>query len=375
MATSFDNYARKSEHELDDQVSAAYKAINQMLNGMKYRPSQLIEAPSLKTFETDSVGSKQMTAEAQQSEAAAVQSAIDDEVSSQVDAAPTAVKDVISTQTSDIASSAEPALSDDEEALARQEEARSSVARSLKEQEKSAKIGHQIADDQANGSAVSDLEDDLDLDQYIHSYLEDQTDYDEVDDQTAVAETQTSAQPGSASQADNQQQSAAQPVDSATIVTSSQSADDTLMHSDQTMSLDDALKNADRLRRESAPESQADVDAEEAAASAVVNDTPADDDIPTAPQSNMSSQAQVVLPAMDSETAKSDGLRKDFEEHPEAINNDDFLDEDDTANQSLQELKDNPIQAAKSSTKTNILVGGIVGILILVILAFAFVVK
>lgn len=375
MATSFDNYARKSEHELDDQVSAAYKAINQMLNGMKYRPSQLIEAPSLKSFETDSVGSKQMTAEAQQSETRAVQLAIDDEVSNQVDAAPTAVKDVISTQTSDIASSVEPALSDDEEKLARQEEARSSVARSLKEQEKSAKIGHQIADDQTNKSAVSDLEDDLDLDQYIHSYLEDQTDYNEVDDQTAVAETQTSAQPGSASQADNQQQSAAQPVDSAKIVTNSQSADDTLMHPDQTMSLDDALKNADRLRRESAPESQADVDAEEAAASAVVNDTPADDDIPTAPQSNMSSQTQVVLPAMDSETAKSDGLRKDFEEHPEAINNDDFLDEDDTANQSLQELKDNPIQAAKSSTKTNILVGGIVGILILVILAFAFVVR
>lgn len=374
MATSFDNYARKSEHELDDQVSAAYKAINQMLNGMKYRPSQLIEAPSLKTFESDSVGSKQMTAEAQQSEAAAVQSAIDDEVSSQVDAAPTAVKDVISTQTSDIASSTEPALSDDEEKLARQEEARSSVARSLKEQEKSAKIGHQIADDQANGSAVSDLEDDLDLDQYIHSYLEDQTDYDEVDDQTTVAETQTSAQPGSASQANNQQMSA-QPVDSAKIVADSQSTDATLMHPDQTMSLDDALKNADRLRRESAPESQDDVDAEEAAASAVVNDTPADDDIPTAPQSNMSSQTQVVLPAMDSETAKNNGLRKDFEEHPEAINNGDFLDEDDTANQSLQELKDNPIQATKSSTKTNILVGGIVGILILVILAFAFVVK
>lgn len=372
MATSFDNYARKSEHELDDQVNAAYKAINQMLNGMKYRPSQLIEAPSLKTFETDSVGSKQMTAEAQQSEAAAVQSAIDDEVSSQVDAAPTAVKDVISNQTSDLASSAKPALSDDEEALARQEEARSSVARSLKEQEKSAKVGHQIADDQASGSAVSALEDDLDLDQYIHSYLED-PDYGEVSDQVDAAESQSSAQPGSAAQVESQQ-STAQPVDSAKIVTDSQS-DDTLMHPDQTMSLDDALKNADRMRRENAPESQADVDAEEAAASAVVNDTPADDDIPTAPQSNMSSQTQVVLPAMDSETAKSNGLRKDFEEHPEAINDDNFLDEDDTANQSLQELKDNPIQAAKSSTKTNILVGGIVGILILVILAFAFVVK
>lgn len=374
MATSFDNYARKSEHELDDQVSAAYKAINQMLNGMKYRPSQLIEAPSLKTFETDSVGSKQMTAEAQQSEAAAVQSAIDDEVSSQVDAAPTAVKDAISTQTSDLKASDAPELSNDEEALARQEEARSSVARSLKEQEKSAKIGHQIADDQTNGSAASDLEDDLDLDQYIHSYLEEPVDYDDTGNQALTAENQSSAEPISASQADNQQ-SAAQPVDSAKIVTNSQSADDTLMHPDQTMSLDDALKNADRLRRESAPESQDDVDAEEAAASAVVNDTPADDDIPTAPQSNMSSQTQVVLPAMDSETAKSNGLRKDFEEHPEAISNDDFLDEDDTANQSLQELKDNPIQAAKSSTKTNILVGGIVGILILVILAFAFVVK
>lgn len=375
MATSFDNYARKSEHELDDQVSAAYKAINQMLNGMKYRPSQLIEAPSLKSFETDSVGSKQMTAEAQQSETQAVQLAIDDEVSNQVNAAPTAVKDVISTQTSDIASSAQPALSNDEEALARQEEVRSSVARSLKEQEKSAKIGHQIADDQANGSAVSDLEDDLDLDQYIHSYLEEPVDYDDTGNQALAAENQSSAEPGSASQAVSHQQASAQPVDSAKIATTNMQSDDALMHPDQTMSLDDALKNADRLRRESAPESQADVDAEEAAASAVVNDTPADDDIPTAPQSNMSNQTQVVLPAMDSETAKSNGLRKDFEEHPEAINNDDFLDEDDTANQSLQELKDNPIQAAKSSTKTNILVGGIVGILILVILAFAFVVK
>lgn len=354
MGTSFDAYAKQAEHELGDQAADAYKIVNQMLRGMRFHPSQLIDAPAEIQSEQPVV-SKQMSVDAQRHETEAVRLAADTQVKRQAQNTPESAQQAIAQQTKK--------LSPDAEAMIKQEHDRK----------------HGSAASQTPTSAdtqADDIENDLNLDDYIHRYLEDPA-------------SESSSASVSASAAASTADSSAEPqaVDGVQLVRD-QSMGQALQASDhpsepagrKTMTLEEALANSQRLQRAAAEEAKSDVAAEDAAAQAVVDDRPSDDDIPVDPQ-NQPHRTEIKLPPM--RGLHANPAKTDYHVNPDALASTvkdddddasvstDVLDDDDSQ-KSLAELQNNPIIAKKSSMKNTVLVGAVIGVIIVAILAVAF---
>lgn len=368
MSTSFDAYAKQAEHELGDQAADAYKIVNQMLRGMRFHPSQLIDAPADSESEQPVV-SRQVTADAQQHETEAVRLATDDQVERQVENTPAVAKKAIAQQAK--------ALSPDAEAMIKQEEQRKHATVEFPSSE--------AASDQTDA-----VEDDLDLDDYIHRYLEDPASDSSSTGNTAstatavkvdatTSDTQTAAKPADEPQTVDDaklvrdQLMTAPASDSATAVAASDSSE-----GHKQMTLSEAIANSRRLQRAAAEESQSEINAEDAAAQAVVDDQPEADDIPVDPQSQPHSQTQIQLPPMRGQQVPP--VKTDYDVNPDVLKSAadddddvpvDVLDDDDSQ-KSLAELQNNPIIAKKSPMKNTVLVGAVIGIIILAILAVAF---
>lgn len=363
MGTSFDAYAKQAEHELGDQAADAYKIVNQMLRGMRFHPSQLIDAPAEIQSEQPVV-SKQMSVDAQRHETEAVRLAADTQVKRQAQNTPESAQQAIAQQTKK--------LSPDAEAMIKQEHDRkhgSTASQTLTS-----------ADTQAD-----DIENDLNLDDYIHRYLEDpasESSSASVSANAAVSTADSSAsQAAPASSAEPQ----AQAVDEVQLVRD-QSMGQASQASDhpsepagrKTMTLEEALANSQRLQRAAAEEAKSDVAAEDAAAQAVVDDRPSDDDIPVDPQ-NQPHRTEIKLPPM--RGLHANPVKTDYHVDPDALASSvkdddasvstDVLDDDDSQ-KSLAELQNNPIIAKKSSMKNTVLVGAVIGVIIVAILAVAF---
>lgn len=373
MSTSFDAYAKQAEHELGDQAADAYKIVNQMLRGMRFHPSQLIDAPANVQSEQPVV-SKQMTVDAQQHETEAVRSAADTQVKRQAQNTPKSAQQAIAQQTKK--------LSPDAEAVIKQEHDRKHGSAASSQTPSS-------ADKQAD-----DLENDLNLDDFIHRYLEDPASESssESDSASASASAAASAADSSAGQAVPAASAEPQAVDGVQLVrdqsmsqasqASSQASDsNSELAGRKTMTLAEALANSQRLQRAAAEESESDIAAEDAAARAVVDDQPSDDDIPVDSQ-NQHQQTEIELPPM--RGRQSDSVKTDYHVNPDAladsVNDDDDDDDavpadvldDDDSQKSLAELQNNPIIAKKSSMKNTVLVGAVIGVIIVAILAVAF---
>lgn len=371
MSTSFDAYAKQAEHELGDQAADAYKIVNQMLRGMRFHPSQLIDAPANVQSEQPVV-SKQMTVNAQQHETEAVRSAADTQVKRQAQNTPKSAQQAIAQQTKK--------LSPDAEAVIKQEHDRK----------------HGSAASQTPSSAdkqADDLENDLNLDDFIHRYLEDPASESdsESDSASASASAAASTADSSAGQAVPAASAEPQAVDGVQLVrdqsmsqasqASSQASDSSSEPAGRkTMTLAEALANSQRLQRAAAEESESDIAAEDAAARAVVDDQPSDDDIPVDSQ-NQHQQTEIELPPMRGQ--QSNPVKTDYHVNPDAladsVNDDDHDDvvptdvlDDDDSQKSLAELQNNPIIAKKSSMKNTVLVGAVIGVIIVAILAVAF---
>lgn len=363
MGTSFDAYAKQAEHELGDQAADAYKIVNQMLRGMRFHPSQLIDAPAEIQSEQPVV-SKQMSVDAQRHETEAVRLAADTQVKRQAQNTPESAQQAIAQQTKK--------LSPDAEAMIKQEHDRK----------------HGSAASQTPASAdtqADDIENDLNLDDYIHRYLEDPAS--ESSSASVSASAAASTADSSASQAAPASSAEPQAVDGVQLVRD-QSMGQASQASDhpsesagrKTMTLEEALANSQRLRRAAAEESKSDVAAEDAAAQAVVDDRPSDDDIPVDPQ-NQPHRTEIKLPPM--RGLHANPAKTDYHVNPDtlasAVKDDDddasvstdVLDDDDSQ-KSLAELQNNPIIAKKSSMKNTVLVGAVIGVIIVAILAVAF---
>lgn len=359
MGTSFDAYAKQAEHELGDQAADAYKIVNQMLRGMRFHPSQLIDAPADVQTEQPVV-SKQMSVDAQRHETEAVRLAADTQVKRQAQNTPESAQQAIAQQTKK--------LSPDAEAMIKQEHDRK----------------HGSATSQTSVSAdtqADDIENDLNLDDYIHRYLEDPAS--ESSSVSASASAATSTADSSASQVAPASSAEPQAVDGVNLVrdqSMGQAPDSSASAGRKTMTLEEALANSQRLRRAAAEESKSDVAAEDAAAQAVVDDRPSDDDIPVDPQ-NQPHRTEIKLPPM--RGLHPDPAKTDYHVNPDALASavkdddddasvsTDVLDDDDSQ-KSLAELQNNPIIAKKSSMKNTVLVGAVIGVIIVAILAVAF---
>lgn len=359
MGTSFDAYAKQAEHELGDQAADAYKIVNQMLRGMRFHPSQLIDAPADVQTEQPVV-SKQMSVDAQRHETEAVRLAADTQVKRQAQNTPESAQQAIAQQTKK--------LSPDAEAMIKQEHDRKHGS--------TASQTSVSADTQAD-----DIENDLNLDDYIHRYLEDPAS--ESSSVSASASTAASTADSSASQAVPASVAEPQAVDEVNLVrdqSMGQASDSSASAGRKTMTLEEALANSQRLRRAAAEESKSDVAAEDAAAQAVVDDRPSDDDIPVDPQ-NQPHRTEIKLPPM--RGLHPDPAKTDYHVNPDALASTvkdddddasvstDVLDDDDSQ-KSLAELQNNPIIAKKSSMKNTVLVGAVIGVIIVAILAVAF---
>lgn len=380
MSTSFDAYAKQAEHELGDQAADAYKIVNQMLRGMRFHPSQLIDAPANVQSEQPVV-SKQMTVDAQQHETEAVRSAADTQVKRQAQNTPKSAQQAIAQQTKK--------LSPDAEAVIKQEHDRKHGSAASSQTPSS-------ADKQAD-----DLENDLNLDDFIHRYLEDPASESDSAPASASAAASTADSAAdqavpTASQAVPAASAEPQAVDGVKLVrdqsmsqasqASSQASDSNSESAGRkTMTLAEALANSQRLQRAAAEETESDIAAEDAAARAVVDDQPSDGDIPVDSQ-NQHQQTEIELPPM--RGRQSDQVKTDYHVNPDALadsaNDDDddhddhddvvptdVLDDDDSQ-KSLAELQNNPIIAKKSSMKNTVLVGAVIGVIIVAILAVAF---
>lgn len=365
MGTSFDAYANQAEHELGDQAADAYKIVNQLLRGMRFHPSQLIDAPADIQSEQPVV-SKQMTADAQQHETEAVRLAADSQVKRQAQNTPKSAQQAIAQQTKK--------LSPDAEAMIKQEHDR--------------KRGSATSQTSASADTqADDIENDLNLDDYIHRYLEDPAS--ESSSTPVSASAAASAADSSASQAVPAESAEPQAVDGAALVrdpsmgqapqAASQASDNNSEPAGRkTMTLEEALANSQRLQQAAAEESKSDVAAEDAAAQAVVDDQPSDDDIPVDPQSQPH-QTEIKLPPMRG-LHQDRPVKTDYHVDPDALASSvkddesvstDVLDNDDS-HKSLAELQNNPIIAKKSSMKNTVLVGAVIGAIIVAILAVAF---
>lgn len=359
MGTSFDAYAKQAEHELGDQAADAYKIVNQMLRGMRFHPSQLIDAPADVQTEQPVV-SKQMSVDAQRHETEAVRLAADTQVKRQAQNTPESAQQAIAQQTKK--------LSPDAEAMIKQEHDRKHGS--------TASQTSVSADTQAD-----DIENDLNLDDYIHRYLEDPAS--ESSSVSASASAAASTADSSASQAAPASSAEPQAVDGVNLVrdqSMGQASDSSASAGRKTMTLEEALANSQRLRRAAAEESKSDVAAEDAAAQAVVDDRPSDDDIPVDPQ-NQPHRTEIKLPPM--RGLHPDPAKTDYHVNPDALASTvkdddddvsvstDVLDDDDSQ-KSLAELQNNPIIAKKSSMKNTVLVGAVIGVIIVAILAVAF---
>ena len=360
MGTSFDAYAKQAEHELGDQAADAYKIVNQMLRGMRFHPSQLIDAPADVQTEQPVV-SKQMSVDAQRHETEAVRLAADTQVKRQAQNTPESAQQAIAQQTKK--------LSPDAEAMIKQEHDRKHGS--------TASQTSVSADTQAD-----DIENDLNLDDYIHRYLEDPAS--ESSSVSASASAAASTADSSTSQAAPASSAGPQAVDGVNLVRD-QSMGQASDHPSEsagrkTMTLEEALANSQRLRRAAAEESKSDVAAEDAAAQAVVDDRPSDDDIPVDPQ-NQPHRTEIKLPPM--RGLHANPAKTDYHVNPDALASTvkdddddasvstDVLDDDDSQ-KSLAELQNNPIIAKKSSMKNTVLVGAVIGVIIVAILAVAF---
>ena len=360
MGTSFDAYAKQAEHELGDQAADAYKIVNQMLRGMRFHPSQLIDAPAEIQSEQPVV-SKQMSIDAQRHETEAVRLAADTQVKRQAQNTPESAQQAIAQQTKK--------LSPDAEAMIKQEHDRKHGS--------TASQTPTSADTQAD-----DIENDLNLDDYIHRYLEDPVSESSSAPVSASAAANTAD--SSASQADPASSAEPQAVDGVQLVRdqsmgqASQAANDSEPAGRKTMTLEEALANSERLRQVAAEEANNDTAAEDAAAQAVVDDRPSDDDIPVDPQ-NQHHQTEIKLPPM--RGLHANPVKTDYHVNPDALASSvkdddesvstDVLDDDDSQ-KSLAELQNNPIIAKKSSMKNTVLVGAVIGVIIVAILAVAF---
>lgn len=363
MGTSFDAYAKQAEHELGDQAADAYKIVNQMLRGMRFHPSQLIDAPAEIQSEQPVV-SKQMSIDAQRHETEAVRLAADTQVKRQAQNTPESAQQAIAQQTKK--------LSPDAEAMIKQEHDRKHGS--------TASQTPTSADTQAD-----DIENDLNLDDYIHRYLEDPVSESSSAPVSASAAANTTD--SLASQADPAASAEPQAVDGVQLVRdqsmgqasqAAQAADDSEPAGRKTMTLEEALANSERLRQAAAEEANNDTAAEDAAAQAVVDDRPSDDDIPVDPQ-NQHHQTEIKLPPM--RGLHANPVKTDYNVNPDALVSSvkdddesvstDVLDDDDSQ-KSLAELQNNPIIAKKSSTKNTVLVGAVIGVIIVAILAVAF---
>lgn len=359
MGTSFDAYAKQAEHELGDQAADAYKIVNQMLRGMRFHPSQLIDAPADVQTEQPVV-SKQMSVDAQRHETEAVRLAADTQVKRQAQNTPESAQQAIAQQTKK--------LSPDAEAMIKQEHDRKHGS--------TASQTSVSADTQAD-----DIENDLNLDDYIHRYLEDPAS--ESSSVSASASAAASTADSSASQAAPASSAEQQAVNGVNLVrdqSMGQASDSSTSAGRKTMTLEEALANSQRLRRAAAEESKSDVAAEDAAAQAVVDDRPSDDDIPVDPQ-NQPHRTEIKLPPM--RGLHANPAKTDYHVNPDALASTvkdddddvsvstDVLDDDDSQ-KSLAELQNNPIIAKKSSMKNTVLVGAVIGVIIVAILAVAF---
>lgn len=359
MGTSFDAYAKQAEHELGDQAADAYKIVNQMLRGMRFHPSQLIDAPADVQTEQPVV-SKQMSVDAQRRETEAVRLAADTQVKRQAQNTPESAQQAIAQQTKK--------LSPDAEAMIKQERDR--------------KHGSTVSQTSVSADTqADDIENDLNLDDYIHRYLEDPAS--ESSSVSASASAAASAADSSASQAAPASSAEPQAVDGVNLVrdqSMGQASDSSASAGRKTMTLEEALANSQRLRRAAAEESKSDVAAEDAAAQAVVDDRPSDDDIPVDPQ-NQPHRTEIKLPPM--RGLHANPVKTDYHVNPDALASTvkdddddasvstDVLDDDDSQ-KSLAELQNNPIIAKKSSMKNTVLVGAVIGVIIVAILAVAF---
>ena len=359
MGTSFDAYAKQAEHELGDQAADAYKIVNQMLRGMRFHPSQLIDAPADVQTEQPVV-SKQMSVDAQRHETEAVRLAADTQVKRQAQNTPESAQQAIAQQTKK--------LSPDAEAMIKQERDRKHGS--------TASQTSVSADTQAD-----DIENDLNLDDYIHRYLEDPAS--ESSSVSASASAAASTADSSASQAAPASSAEPQAVGGVNLVrdqSMGQASDSSASAGRKTMTLEEALANSQRLQRAAAEESKSDVAAEDAAAQAVVDDRPSDDDIPVDPQ-NQPHRTEIKLPPM--RGLHANPAKTDYHVNPDALASTvkdddddasvstDVLDDDDSQ-KSLAELQNNPIIAKKSSMKNTVLVGAVIGVIIVAILAVAF---
>lgn len=359
MGTSFDAYAKQAEHELGDQAADAYKIVNQMLRGMRFHPSQLIDAPADVQTEQPVV-SKQMSVDAQRHETEAVRLAADTQVKRQAQNTPESAQQAIAQQTKK--------LSPDAEAMIKQERDRKHGS--------TASQTSVSADTQAD-----DIENDLNLDDYIHRYLEDPAS--ESSSASASASAAASTADSSASQAAPASSAEPQAVDGVNLVrdqSMGQASDSSASAGRKTMTLEEALANSQRLQRAAAEESKSDVAAEDAAAQAVVDDRPSDDDIPVDPQ-NQPHRTEIKLPPM--RGLHANPAKTDYHVNPDALastvkDDDDDMSvstdvlDDDDSQKSLAELQNNPIIAKKSSMKNTVLVGAVIGVIIVAILAVAF---
>lgn len=358
MGTSFDAYAKQAEHELGDQAADAYKIVNQMLRGMRFHPSQLIDAPADVQTEQPVV-SKQMSVDAQRHETEAVRLAADTQVKRQAQNTPESAQQAIAQQTKK--------LSPDAEAMIKQERDR--------------KHGSTVSQTSVSADTqADDIENDLNLDDYIHRYLEDPAS--ESSSVSASASAAVSTADSSASQAAPASSAEPQAVDGVNLVrdqSMGQASDSSASAGRKTMTLEEALANSQRLQRAAAEESKSDVAAEDAAAQAVVDDRPSDDDIPVDPQ-NQPHRTEIKLPPM--RGLHANPAKTDYHVNPDALASTvkddddtsvstDVLDDDDSQ-KSLAELQNNPIIAKKSSMKNTVLVGAVIGVIIVAILAVAF---
>lgn len=359
MGTSFDAYAKQAEHELGDQAADAYKIVNQMLRGMRFHPSQLIDAPANVQSEQPVV-SKQMSVDAQRHETEAVRLAADTQVKRQAQNTPESAQQAIAQQTKK--------LSPDAEVMIKQERDR--------------KHGSTVSQTSVSADTqADDIENDLNLDDYIHRYLEDPVS--ESSSVSASASAAANTADSSASQAAPASSAEPQAVDGVNLVrdqSMGQASDSSASAGRKTMTLEEALANSQRLRRVAAEESKSDVTAEDAAAQAVVDDRPSDDDIPVDPQ-NQPHRTEIKLPPMRGLHANQ--AKTDYRVNPDALASTvkdddddvsvstDVLDDDDSQ-KSLAELQNNPIIAKKSSMKNTVLVGAVIGVIIVAILAVAF---
>ena len=359
MGTSFDAYAKQAEHELGDQAADAYKIVNQMLRGMRFHPSQLIDAPADVQTEQPVV-SKQMSVDAQRHETEAVRLAADTQVKRQAQNTPESAQQAIAQQTKK--------LSPDAEAMIKQERDR--------------KHGATVSQTSVSADTqADDIENDLNLDDYIHRYLEDPAS--ESSSVSASASAAASTADSSASQAAPAASAEPQAVDGVNLVrdqSMGQASDSSASAGRKTMTLEEALANSQRLRRAAAEESKSDVAAEDAAAQAVVDDRPSDDDIPVDPQ-NQPHRTEIKLPPM--RGLHANPAKTDYHVNPDALastvkDDDDDMSvstdvlDDDDSQKSLAELQNNPIIAKKSSMKNTVLVGAVIGVIIVAILAVAF---